>query len=232
METGTVQSPVKVTKERLFNYGLVIALSIIWGLAFVAIRRAVLELSPVSLTILRWLIASGGFLILAPVFGKPKKPIERRHIPRILLVSFASVVGYHLSLNYAETIVSSGLAGLLISFGPIFAVLLSALFLKEKVGRRLIFALALAFSGAAILSIAADPARSHIGSLHVQPILRGFQAPRERIWRPTHGDLGCGNRHSLHTPLGFMESLCPGFRSLAGGMAFRDLPRGPKYSVR
>jgi drug/metabolite transporter (DMT)-like permease len=99
---------------------------------------------------------SGGFLVLAPVFGRPKKPVQRRHIPRILLVSLASVVGYHLSLNYAETIVSSGLAGLLISFGPIFIVLLSALFLKEKIGGRLMLALALAVGVAVILSINAD----------------------------------------------------------------------------
>lgn len=143
-------------RVQIFNYGLVIALSVIWGLAFVAIRRAEFELSPANLTILRWLIASGGFLVLAPVFGRPKNPIQRRDIPRILLVSFASVVGYHLSLNYAETIVSSGLAGLLISFGPIFVVLLSAFFLKEKIGRRLMLALALAVAGAVVLSINAD----------------------------------------------------------------------------
>ena len=143
-------------RARIFNYSLVLALSVIWGLAFVAIRRAEFELSPANLTILRWLTASGGFLVLAPLFGKPKSPIKRRHIPRILLVSFASVVGYHLSLNYAETIVSSGLAGLLISFGPIFVVLLSALFLKEKVGSTLMLALALAVTGAVILTINTD----------------------------------------------------------------------------
>ena len=157
--------PTKVTLQnlttanggaRIFNYSLVITLSVIWGLAFVAIRRAEFELSPANLTILRWLIASGGFLVLAPLFGRPKKPIKRRHIPRILLVSFASVVGYHFSLNYAETIVSSGLAGLLISFGPIFVVLLSALFLKEKIGSRLMLALALAVAGAVVLSINTD----------------------------------------------------------------------------
>jgi drug/metabolite transporter (DMT)-like permease len=131
----------------------VVILSVIWGLAFVAIRRAVLELSPVSLTLLRWLIVSGSFLALAPFIGKPKAPIRREHIPRILLVAFASVGGYHLSLNYAETIVSSGLAGFLISFAPIFVVMLSATFLKEKIGLKLALALAIAICGAFALSI-------------------------------------------------------------------------------
>jgi len=126
---------------------------VIWGLAFVAIRTADFQLSPVNLTVLRWLIASAGFLALAPFFGKPKQPVQKHHIPRILVVSLASVTGYHLSLNYAETIVSAGLAGLLISLGPIFVVLLSALFLKEKIGHRLTLALAAAMTGAIILSL-------------------------------------------------------------------------------
>ncbi len=146
----------QLPKSVVVGYVLVTLLSIIWGLAFVAIRRAEFELSPINLTLLRWLIASSGFLLLAPFFGKPKIPIRRQHVPRLLMVSFASVAGYHLSLNYAETVVSSGLAGLLISFGPIFAVLLSALFLKEKVGIRLMLALSLAAAGALILSVNAD----------------------------------------------------------------------------
>ncbi len=146
----------------MIGYALVVILSVIWGLAFVAIRRAVLELSPVSLTLLRWFIVSGSFLILAPFIGKPKAPIRREHVPRILLVAFASVGGYHLSLNYAETIVSSGLAGFLISFAPIFVVLLSAFFLKEKIGFKLLSALGLAITGAFILSIGAGLTFSNI----------------------------------------------------------------------
>src|SRR2546425_905825 len=113
--------------RRIFTNILVVILGVIWGLAFVAIRTADFQLSPVNLTILRWLIASVGFLTLAPFFGKPKQPVQRHHIPRILVVSLASVTGYHQSLNYAETIVSAGLAGLLISLGPIFVVVLSTI---------------------------------------------------------------------------------------------------------
>lgn len=152
----TEKTPEKSLRGRIFGPALVVILSVIWGLAFVAIRRAVLELSPINLTLLRWLIVSGSFLLLAPIIGRPKAPIRREHIPRIILVAFASVGGYHLSLNYAETIVSSGLAGLLISFGPIFVVLLSAIFLKEKIGIKLTTALALAIFGAIILSLNSD----------------------------------------------------------------------------
>ena len=150
LETGMGRESLR--DSPIFTNTLVVILGVIWGLAFVAIRTADFQLSPVNLTLLRWLIASAGFLALAPFFGKPKNPIQRHHIPRILVVSLASVTGYHLSLNYAETIVSAGLAGLLISFGPIFVVVLSALFLKEKIGKRLTLALAAAMTGAVVLS--------------------------------------------------------------------------------
>ena len=134
------------------NYGLVTILAIIWGLAFVAIRRAVVELTPVNLTLLRWIIASVTFLILSPIIAKPNTAFKKKDLPRLLLVAIASVAGYHLSLNYGETIVSSGLAGLLISFGPIFVVFLSAFFLKERIKRELVSALVLATIGAFVLS--------------------------------------------------------------------------------
>ena len=134
------------------SYTLLLALSVIWGLAFVAIRRADFDLSPVDLTLLRWIIVSMAFLVLAPFIGKLKVPFQRTDLPRFLVVALSNVVIYHLSLNYAESIVSASLAGLLISLGPVFVVVLSRLSLGEKIGGRLIVALLFALAGAVVLS--------------------------------------------------------------------------------
>jgi drug/metabolite transporter (DMT)-like permease len=139
------------------SYSILVLLSIIWGIAFVAIRFADRELSPVNLALLRWMIAGAVFLSLIPVFGKAKVKFERRDFPRLLLVSVCNVAGYHISLNYSETIVSSGLAGLLISFAPLFTLILSAIFLREKVDRRISVALGLGILGAVILSVVGQP---------------------------------------------------------------------------
>ena len=53
-------------------YSGLLILSVIWGLAFVAIKEADTELSPVNLALLRWLVASVPFLILLPLIGRPK----------------------------------------------------------------------------------------------------------------------------------------------------------------
>ena len=107
------------------GYTLLVFLSIIWGLAFVAIREAVLDLTPINLTLLRWIIASAGFLIILP-FIKAKMKFERKDLPKLLVMSITNVAGYNIALNYAETSISAGLAALLISFGPVFITLLSA----------------------------------------------------------------------------------------------------------
>lgn len=139
--------------ENARSYGLVISLGIIWGLAFVAIRRADYELAWVNLTLLRWFLVSACFLALYPFIIRPKARLVWRDVPRLVVVSVANVPLYHLSLNYAEKTVSASLAGLLISLGPVFTVSLSTVLLREKVGTALKIALPLAIVGAILISI-------------------------------------------------------------------------------
>jgi len=135
------------------GYSALVMLSVIWGLAFVAIKQATFELSPVNLAIIRWFIAGACFLVLVPIIGKPKTKLEKKDLPRLFVVAFSNVVGYHLSLYYAETTVSAGLAGLLISFGPVFVVILSVRLLNEHAGGKVVLTLLFAVLGTLVLSV-------------------------------------------------------------------------------
>lgn len=137
----------------LRGYALIVTLSFIWGMAFVAIRRADFELSSVNLTLLRWLIVSAGFLALYPFIVRPKTRFEWKDFPRLLVVALTSVVIYHLSLNTAEKLVDASLAGLLISIGPLTTVILSAVILHEEIRARLWLAVVLAIAGSALISL-------------------------------------------------------------------------------
>jgi drug/metabolite transporter (DMT)-like permease len=165
----------------------------------VAIKQATFELSPVNLALLRWFIAGACFLVLIPVVGRPKTRLERGDLPRLLVIAFSNVVGYHLSLYYAETSVSAGLAGLLVSFGPVFMVVLSALLLHEHAGTTVVFALFLAIFGTAVLSIgqvSLSDIASFLGPAEVvlsalfyalftvlaKPLVHKYGAPPTTIW--------------------------------------------------
>jgi drug/metabolite transporter (DMT)-like permease len=151
MNTGRLRS--HTTKETAIVYGGLVLLSVIWGMAFVAIKQADTVLSPVNLALLRWLVASILFLALLPIIGKSKCKFERKDIPRLLIVAFANVVGYHVALNSAETSISAGLSSLLITFGPVFIIVLSVPLLSEKASSKIVMALLLATLGAVVLSI-------------------------------------------------------------------------------
>ena len=169
-----------------------------------AIRRADFESSPVNLALLRWLVASAGFLAITPILGKPKTKFEvRKDLPRLLVVSLNNVVIYSVSLNFAEKTVSAGLAGLLISLGPIFIAILSVLLLKEKVGRKLAIALILAMMGAAILAGTDSGSASLLGPMGVvvaalayavfsvssKPLVHKYGAAPVTIWAGLLGTL-------------------------------------------
>ena len=139
-------------RKSLTAYSGLLVLSVIWGLAFVAIKQVVTELSPVNLALLRWFVSSIPFLILLPIIGRPKTRFERSDIPRLLVVALANVAGYHISLYYAETTLSAGLSALLTSFGPIFIAVLSYFLLNEKAGKKVLIGLLLAMAGTAVLS--------------------------------------------------------------------------------
>ena len=148
-------------------YGPVVALSVIWGLAFVAIRRADVELSSNNLTLLRWFIVAAAFLALYPFLVKPKTKFERKDFPRLLVVALASVDIYHLSLNAAEKIVNASLAGLLISLSPLTTVVLSGVILHERIHGRVRLALLVAVIGAVVISIPDFSLTSGVGPLLV-----------------------------------------------------------------
>jgi len=153
MSSSALTAGAAGARKRVAAYAGLLVLSVIWGMAFVAIKQADAELSPVNLALIRWFIACACYLLLIPLLGKPKTKLERKDIPRMLVIAFSIVAGYHISLYYAEESVSAGVAGILISFGPVLIVVLSALLLNEKPSMRVKLGLPLALAGTVVLSV-------------------------------------------------------------------------------
>jgi drug/metabolite transporter (DMT)-like permease len=183
-----------------------LVLSLIWGLAFVAIRRADFELSPINLALLRWLLASAGFLAVSPFLLKPKVKFERRDLLRLLVISLLNVPAYHLALNFGETTVSSGLAGFLVAMGPVLIAVFSAVLLKEKLGRKLALALAIGVAGTLVMflpDLSLNSAGSILGPMEVlvaafsfalfsvlsKPLVTKYGSASVTIWAALAGTL-------------------------------------------
>lgn len=109
---------------------LIVCLS--WGTTWLGIKIAVESVPPLTAAGLRFLIAFPLFLCFARLRREPLLfPRESRWFFVFVTLSYFSLPYY--LLNYGEMHVSSGLTALLFSCMPVFILLFSVLFLREKI---------------------------------------------------------------------------------------------------
>jgi drug/metabolite transporter (DMT)-like permease len=108
---------------------------VIWGVAFPFIKVALDELPPITLAAVRFVIASAFFLSLQFTIGKGMGAVRRLTRKQWLLIAAFGLIQSgltNISQNIGMQWTSSGLASIIQSVGPIFAVTLAILFLGER----------------------------------------------------------------------------------------------------
>ena len=121
---------------------LIVCLS--WGTTWLGIKIAVESVPPLTAAGLRFLIAFPLFLCFARLRREPLLfPRKSRWFFVFVTLSYFSLPYY--LLNYGEMHVSSGLTALLFSCMPVFILLFSALFLREKIYPSQVLGIAIGF---------------------------------------------------------------------------------------
>jgi drug/metabolite transporter (DMT)-like permease len=147
-------APRAIARAPLF---VAIAVTLLtWSSAYAAIRHALHGFPPGSLALLRFGVASLVLALLTlPTRRVDPSRLARRDLPAFFLTGLVAIAIYHVALNAGERTVSAGAASLLINTGPIWTALIATAFLGERLGAREWLGTALAFAGAAIISIGA-----------------------------------------------------------------------------
>lgn len=121
---------------------LIVCLS--WGTTWLGIRIAVESTPPLTSAGLRFLIAFPLFLVFALARRESVRfPREKTGFFLFVTLCYFSVPYYF--LNYGEIHVSSGLTALLFSCMPVFILIFSALFLREKIHLSQVMGIAIGF---------------------------------------------------------------------------------------
>jgi drug/metabolite transporter (DMT)-like permease len=121
---------------------LIVCLS--WGTTWLGIKIAVESVPPLTAAGLRFLIAFPLFLSFALLRREPLLfPRQSRWFFVFVTLSYFSLPYY--LLNYGEMHVSSGLTALLFSCMPVFILLFSAVFLREKIYPSQVMGIAIGF---------------------------------------------------------------------------------------
>ncbi|MCU1774115.1 DMT family transporter [Pseudomonas sp. 13B_3.2_Bac1] len=130
-----ISAPLNISKPwlaGLLTSTLFLIVCLSWGTTWLGIKIAVESVPPLTAAGLRFLIAFPLFLSFAVLRREPLLfPRQSRWFFVFVTLAYFSLPYY--LLNYGEMHVSSGLTALLFSCMPVFILIFSALFLREKI---------------------------------------------------------------------------------------------------
>lgn len=131
------------------GWWLFLALGVIWGIPYLLIRVAVMEMSPVFVAFARTLIGAALLLPIAASRGQLKPVL--RHWKALLAFTLVEISGPWWLLGHAETRINSSTAGLLIATVPVLTAGILALTGRERLDSRRALGLAVGLSGVVAL---------------------------------------------------------------------------------
>lgn len=123
---------VLFTKLQNLPYLLLVLATFFWGTNFVFSRMIIEEIPPFQLSVFRWVIASIVFLPFVWQELKQQKGLLQQHWKILVLLALTGIAGFNTLLYIALQFTTSINASLVNSSAPLLIVLLSVIFLKER----------------------------------------------------------------------------------------------------
>ena len=132
---------------------LIILAGCFWGSMGIFVRRlSTFGFSPIQIVALRITVAALAFSLLLLIKDRSGFRIALRDLPLFLGLGFGSILFFTVCYFSAITIMPLSTAAILLYTSPIWIMLMSVLFFREKLNRIKLIALALAFAGCVLVS--------------------------------------------------------------------------------
>ena len=139
------------TSPRQVKLGVFLALSaaVLWGLSTVLLKPALTHISAVHASAVRMPLVAL-LLFLTKVLPDKEERLRGIDLRTFLVVAFSGILGMFVgSLMYLVALkdASAGKVVTLTSFSPVFAVIMAAIFLQEKLNTRIVLGMGLCTGG-------------------------------------------------------------------------------------
>ncbi|MED3087023.1 DMT family transporter [Bacillus toyonensis] len=132
---------------------LILSVVMIWGINYTIAKYGLVEFTAIEFTAIR-MMAAAPLLLLLTYFIEKSLYVERKDIPRLIVVSFVGIVLYQTLFMETVKYTSATNASLLISISPIFTTLFAVFLKQEKFSSRKLIGSMIAFVGAALVLVA------------------------------------------------------------------------------
>ncbi len=114
-----------IEKPSLLSWGILILLSLVWGSSYILIKKSLVAFTPIQVACLRLGISAIAFF---PVFLYHFKEIEWSKLKYLVIVGLTGSGLPAVLFSTAQTEISSSVAGVLSSLGPLFTLVIGILF--------------------------------------------------------------------------------------------------------
>jgi drug/metabolite transporter (DMT)-like permease len=116
------------------TYLALVLITILWGNSFIAMKHAVQFLTPVELTILRFIPVAVAFAaLLLPTRRVSFWAMVRKEWPILILLGLTGAVAYNIFVMTGSQRIAAGTTSLIVpSLNPVLTFILSIIFLKER----------------------------------------------------------------------------------------------------
>ena len=143
--------------RQLSIHGLMLLVAFIWGLSWAVGRILALGLPPMTGAWLRYIVTMALFylwFVARALKGQKVNwlPSGRQSWKTLTLIGLTGVLGYQIFFMHGMQLTAAGDASLIITFNPIFTVLLAAPLLGQPISRKMFVGLACGFVGVVVVT--------------------------------------------------------------------------------
>lgn len=138
------------TPSKLTGYIMLASLGLFWGLNWPGMKIALEELPVWWFRSLSVGVGAAGLLLIALVSGQRLKP-TRAEIGPLVLCAIFNILGWHILTAYGVSLMAAGRASIIAFTMPVWAALLAAVLLGEKITIWKVIGLVLGVAGLAAL---------------------------------------------------------------------------------
>jgi drug/metabolite transporter (DMT)-like permease len=130
-------------------YGLLLA--VLWGLSFLSIKVAVVEIPPMTMAVARFVVACAVLPVVARLAGESLR-VAAADLPVLALGGITGVTLYFFGENHGVALLSASESSLIISFIPVLAVLAERVFQGVRLGARVYLGAVLSTAGVILIA--------------------------------------------------------------------------------
>lgn len=128
---------------------MLLMITVFWGASYILTKMGLLELQPYNLTAWRFITA---FIIAAIIFHRRILKTDKKTIKYAFLLA-GILFGVFISMTFGLQYTSASNAGFLVSLSVVFIPIISAVFFMQKIEKKVLVGVCLAFIGIALLTL-------------------------------------------------------------------------------